>query len=939
MSLEEEAPRALKLCLIYAPEDQALYVQLEKQLQVLERHGMVEFWDVQQVFAGSDREQTRAAQLAAADIVVYLLSSDLLASDECSPLRLQHLLERYKRGEVRIVPVILRPIVTELLDPPFSELEPLPEGGKPATIWQDRDLALVDIALGILGTVKSIVRPWLRAISAETPPVNARKLIWAVPYRRNPYFTGRVDLLTTLHQRLHTVTRGEQALVALTGLAGSGKTSLALEYACRHQEEYEAILWARADSPENLATDGLRLARVLQLPERDNPEQERVLAALKLWLQQQTRWLFVFDNVTDLNVVADFLPAQYSGQVVITTRLQATGGLAPALPVPMLAIEEGIHLLLLRAQMLVPGEAGDTLNATQAEQAREVVQLLDGLPLALEQAGAYIEEMGETLDGYLLLYRRQRSELLRYRGQVAAGHTHTLPVGTTFALALEQVEQISSSAAELLRLCAFLHPATIPETLLVNETSQDESPVLACLGDRYTLNTALKVLLMFSLVQRNSRERTVSVHRLVQEVTRDTMHEQEQQHWAKRAVSLVSRAWPVAGIANWKRCQDYLPHALACADLIERYNLSSDEALHLLSAVGMYLGERAAYQEAERLLLSALALSEILKGSDDLATADVLQELGWLAHRRNMYALAEERYQRALAIRSTVSGPEHLLTLATLYKLGLLYLNRRELERAEELLPRVLALQEQQLGAQHLTVAETLNALGMLYRARGWYEQAATSYRRALAIREQQLGPDAPETATSVSNLATLAFNQERYAEAEPLYQRVLAMRERVLGADHPESASTLSTLAELYYQQRKNDEAEVLALRALSIQEATLGREHRETAQTLRTLAMLSLRQGNYQWAQTLGEEVLAVRERILNPHDPNLITSFNDLALIYRAQEKNEQARALLRRALILSEQEHGREHDHTKRIRANLTMLSQSASSPTEDDASPA
>jgi len=927
MAQEAGLPGALKLCLIYAREDQRLYAQLKNHLIPLERRRLIEFWEPRDILAGSEREQELAARLAEADLFVYLLSPDLFASEYYSESHLAQIMQRYQRGEVRIVPVILRPIALELLDQPFAGLEPLPTNKKAVSGWKNRDAALLDIVLGVRRVVESMsgqLGGVFAMEAGEAGPESPAIPFWHVPLRRNVYFTGRDDLLDTLHNSLLTPGEGWPAIQALTGLGGVGKTQLAVEYAYRYRQEYQAVLWARADTPENLASDGLALAHVLRLPERNDANQEVVLGALKRWLQRHSSWLLILDNVNELALVSDFLPAQYQGHVLLTTRIQATGAVAPSLPVPPLEVPEGARLLLRRARLFPRDISGDESNLPQFRQAQEIVQSLEGLPLALDQAGAYIEEMGESLEGYLQIFRRREADLLSYRGQAAAGHPS--PVSATFALAFEQAEQRSQPAANLLRLCAFLHPASIPERLLLNEASSGEQPgsLLPGIADEAELNVALSVLFQFSLIRRDPAARSLSMHRLVQSVVKGTMTEQEQRLWATRALILVSRAWPERGAAGWKRCQAYLPHALVCADLLARWDLRTEDELRLLNEVGAYLSERAAYREAERLLLQALTLSERLHGAEDPTTAGVLQDLGWLAHRRGQQAQAEERYQRALAIRERILGEHHPQTAQTLYTLGLLYLNRRELVQAEQLLQRALAIQEQQLGPEHPHVAEALNALGMLARARGEYEQAEVLYRRALAIRELRLGADAPETATSVSNLATLAFNRGNYAEAGPLYRRALEMRERILGPEHPDTATILSALALLADLQKRYAEGEPLARRALAIQEEALGREHRETAQTLLTLAMLCYHQGNLEEAETHAQEALAVRERVLSPHDPNLILTLNNLALIYRAREKYEQARPLLQRALALSETAHGREDARTVSIRENLASL---------------
>src|ERR1700757_181696 len=106
--------------------------------------------------------------------------------------------------------------------------------------------------------------------------------IWHIPYQRNPFFTGREDVLAQLHRALQA-----DATVALShpqgisGLGGIGKTQTALEYAYRYRAEYQAVLWARAATSDTLITDFVALAALLRLPEQSEQDQMKVIAAVK----------------------------------------------------------------------------------------------------------------------------------------------------------------------------------------------------------------------------------------------------------------------------------------------------------------------------------------------------------------------------------------------------------------------------------------------------------------------------------------------------------------------------------------------------------------------------------------------------------------------------------------------------------------------------------
>jgi tetratricopeptide (TPR) repeat protein len=661
---------------------------------------------------------------------------------------------------------------------------------------------------------------------------SAQVSVWNVPFRRNPFFTGREPIFTQIHRLLHAgTTTALSQPPAISGLGGIGKTQTAVEYAYRYRDTYQFVLWVQANDPETLLLNFVALARLLNLPERDAREQQMVVHALKRWFETHTNWLLIFDNADDLAMVQNYLPAGTQGHTLLTTRAQAMGGLARKVELDTMGAEEGAELLLRRAGIIPEGATLESARAADRAAAIDIVRAMDGLPLALDQAGAYIEETSESVSNYLVIYQHQRAELLKRRGGLVPSHPDS--VATTWSLAFEHVERANPAAIEQMRLCAFLAPDAIPEELII-EGAPHLGPVLQPVAaDRNKLNTAIAELLKYSLIHRDATTHTLTLHRLVQAVIKDEMGEETQRQWAERAVQATSQVFPFDEPPPWSRSQRYLPQALVCEELIKQWNLTLDEASTLLNNAGFYLKNRGQYREATPLMQYALAIGEIRYGRDHPSTYYLLDNLAVLYDNQGKYNEAEPLFQRALAIEEKVLGPEHPATAITLKNLAILYRNQGKDEEALPLFQRALTIKEKALGPEHPDTARTLDNLAILYYDQGKYEEAESLHQRALAIKEKALDPEHPSTATTLDNLATLYYEQGKYEEAEPRYQRALAIKEKVLGPDHPDTANTLNHLAGLYSDQGKYEEAEPLYQRALAIREKVFGFDHPYTKGT----------------------------------------------------------------------------------------------------------
>lgn len=799
---------------------------------------------------------------------------------------------------------------------------------------------------------------------------------WNVPFLRNPLFTGREEMLEELHQGLCT----HQAVAltqsyALHGLGGIGKTHLAIEYAYRHALEYTAVFWIEAESAERIISSFLVIAELLHLPAGQQADHLQIVGAVQRWLITHQKWLLIWDNVEDLDLLQRFLPPARQGSILLTTRRKTLGVLAQSIELPTMTAEEGTLFLLRRARLL-PLKAENTQISQVLQHlpnayttAQKVATALDGLPLALDQAGAYVEETPCRLEDYLELYQTQRAALLNRRGETAMGHPAS--VVATWSLSFEQVEHTNAAATDLLRLCAFLHSDAIPEELFRDGGTwlgEQLGPVAA---DAFQLHEAFRTLSVYSLLKHNVEERTLSLHRLVQAVLQESMDREERDLWQRRAINVLNAVFPeVTGNSTsdvWKQAERLLPHVLTLASGLSDQQERQETAAMLQKAAD-YLTLRAQYGQAEVLYQQALRIRNRIMGAEHPDAAMTLNSLAILFFLQAKYERAEAWYHQTLRIREKALGPDHPQVASTLHSLAYTLFEQGKYEQVEELYLRALCIREQVLGPEHPDVAGTLNNLALFYYEQGKYEQAEPLYLRSLALREQALGPEHNQLAYPLNNLALLYYEQGKYELVEPLCLRALAVLEHALGpehprliytqnnlgrlyveqnrykeaeqvyqralhlleqggeAEHPDVGGTLNNLAYLYMEQGRYEEAEQSYQRVLHIWRRVFGSEHGYLAFPLDGLARLCTEQGRYEEAKQLYQQALSIRQQVLAPDHPYRAFSLNGLATLYRKQGNYGEALSLYTRALTIREQRLGQQHPETAQTLHDLAICLQ-------------
>lgn len=604
---------------------------------------------------------------------------------------------------------------------------------------------------------------------------------------------GRSQELQALAEALAQDTSGH----VLHGLGGIGKTRLAVEHAWRCGSRYRAVLFVLADSPEGLNSGLAALVRgeLLNLPERESPSEGEVVGAVLRWLRENPGWLLILDNVDTREAllgVTRLLPSLAGGRTLITSRRRDWPAGVDRLPVQVILQEPAKEFLLQRTAKDRRPEPDDET------QALRLAELLDGLPLALEQAAAYIAHTQMSLAEYLGLWKTECDSTLGWYDEAIMQYSASLAVTWQ-----KTFRQLAPTAQALLRLISYLAPDPIPVAMfesgeaILFKAAQRLCAEAGAEASPRSVRDDLAELTGLSLISRQGE--AISVHRVVQEVIRQRVPEDSQTSWIDLAMEFVEQYGPIDSVEpdTWPIWDHLRPHTVqVLAHAADRDILESHAAIELMSCLASLLAGKGLYPEAEPIMRKVLEIDESVFGGHHLETAKGLYDLGTLLRLMRRPEEAEPLLRRSTEIFFAPGQERHPAATRPFNTLSLVLMERQQWAEAEEWIRKALALDQESYGEIHPAVALDLRHLALLLTSTGRTLEAEPVIRKSLQITQAMNGQAHPITARTVLVLAGILRDLGRADEAEPLVRRTLEIFERVFGPEHPLTKSARKDLA-----------------------------------------------------------------------------------------------------------------------------------------------
>ncbi|SCL38413.1 Tetratricopeptide (TPR) repeat [Micromonospora pallida] len=715
-------------------------------------------------------------------------------------------------------------------------------------------------------------------------------------------FVGREGALGWLETAVQDP--GVVVVQAVHGLGGIGKSTLIAQWAATHRDDHRPIWWITADSPTALDA-GLAALTVALQPGLGAALPSPALREWAVrWLACHDGWLLILDNVTDPGHITDLLGRLPQGRILVTSR-RATGWPDIVTPLRLDVLEPQQAVELLTGIVSRAGAAIDSADAAA------VCAELGCLPLAVEQAGAYMAETGVTAGDYLRLLAGHPAQMYSDGGE---GWIAERTIARVWQVTLDALAD-DPLPGRLLRTLAWYAPEAIPRGLWHQISGDHGEPALV---------RAVGRLAAYNMLTVDRTTQAVTVHRLVQAVARtpdpDDTHRQPDEITIARTTAATALTAALPGDwrdpASWPVWRTLAPHIDALATHTRPHVTDTDRValVYLLNQASLFLNEQGNLPQAIAYLEQTLANCRRALSDDHPDTLASANNLASAYRSMGDLGRAVPLFEQTLTERRRVLGNDHPDTLASVNNLASACQAVGDLGRAISLFEQALVDCRRVLGNDHPQTLTLVNNLADAYQAAGNLGRAVPLFEQALVDCRRVLGNDHPDTLASVNNLAYVYESVGDLGRAVPLFEQALVDCRRVLGDDHPDTLASVNNLASAYQAVGDLRRAVPLYEQALTDRRRVLGNDHPQTFTSVNNLAYAYRSMGDLGRAISLFEQALVDCRRVLGNDHPQTLILVNNLAGAYQSAGDPGRAVPLFEQALVDCRQLLGNDHPVT-------------------------
>lgn len=756
-----------------------------------------------------------------------------------------------------------------------------------------------------------------------------------LPLPQDNVFLERPKLISQIKEKLN----GQQDIqtLALVGIGGSGKTTLARQYM---RTQKSPVIWeinaetkgSLIGSFENLACalsqteEEKRTLRGLQDIKGAKEREEKLIRLIKERLRSQPNWFLIFDNVEKFTDIQNYFPSDPhvwgKGAVIVTTRdstIQNNNHITNTIHISELDSKEKLDFFM---KIMNHSNATPSVSAERERETQNFLKEIPPFPLDITVAAYYLKLTGISYEKYLGYLKKSHKDfedvqekMLKESGNYSRTRYNII------TLSLKQLIDTHKDFKDLLLFISMLDSQDIPRALL--DSYKDNAIV-----DNFIYN-----LKKYSLITTNGSTSSpnsfpsLSIHRSTQTISLDYLVKSlglEKTNPIILSISDVLENY----IADVISKSDYLMEKYLinhCETFLNHTNLLTDLASGAiggkLGSIYFYYGQ---YMKSKKILEESFLKLNNYEIKERARIAEILVYLGMIYRKIGNYEKSKDLTEQSLEIYKKYLPNKHLEFCWSVFNLGIIYRNLGDFEKSKNLFEQSLIIYRKYFDKDYIWIARSLAHLGNVYRNLGNYKEAENFLNQSLMIYKKNLPDRHIEIAWPLMHLGNVYRSLGNYKEAENLLMQSLMILKEYFGKNHISFVWCLGYLGKIYRDLGHYEKAKDLFQETLIIFDKNIYKNHVRRSYIAILLGKSYRDLGYYEKARDLFQESLIVYENHFGKTHVCTAWVLECLGEVYKDLGNFEKAKSFFEQILGIYEKEMDKDHLKTARVLNHLGQV---------------
>lgn len=724
-------------------------------------------------------------------------------------------------------------------------------------------------------------------------------------------FLNRSELITQIDNKF----KGQDGIqtVALVGIGGAGKTTLARQYA--HQQKASIVWEINAGtheilkrSFENLAynlsktEEDQRILRVLQEIKNPTEKEEKIIQFVKERLRLQPNWFLIYDSVEKLTKFQRYFPQDFDtwgrGKIILTTRdrnIQNNKNVNAAIEIGELDEHQKLDLFI----KIVNNGATSLFTIAQKEETRKFLEKLPPFPLDVSIAAYYLKVTNVPYNKYLESFGQYKKDFTDLQENILKElGDYTKTRYSIITLSLQHLMIAHKDFGDLLLFISLLDSQNIPRDLL-NKYKSDG-----------IVDSFIYHLKKYSLITNEVRPSansisTFSVHRSTQEISLNYLIKTlnlEKSNQLLRSISnvLENHTDDMISEENVSRMKLLVNH---CEIFLNHNDLLNDVSRASIESVlgGIYF-HLAHYTKARKILEESLTRLNSSESENHIRIARALTHLGNIYRELGEYDKAKNYLERGLTVYKNHLPKNHIKTTQAIVSLGNVYRNLKDYKKAKDLFEQSLIIHKKHFPENEIGIARLLSYLGNINRILGENKKAKDLLEQSLMIYKKSLPENHLGITRSLIYLANVYKSSGDYEKAINLFKQSLTIYKQYFSEDHHDVAWILVYLGNIYMELGNYEKAKSLFEQGFVIHRKDSSENHLDLAWIMTYQGNAYRELGNYKKSKDLLEQSLVIYKKCFSENHLDVAWAGTILANVHSKLGNYEKARGLLEHSLII-------------------------------------